>query len=512
MARNASNETVPLLDARRITKRFGDFVANEKIDFKVHQGEIHAILGENGAGKSTLMKSLYGVHQPEEGEVYISGQKVTLHPPSKARSVGISMVFQDFRIIPSLTVLENIALSYSEKGLLFRKNKLKKKIKEVTERYQLSINPDSYVWELDLGQRQRVEIVKVLIEDATKLIIFDEPTSVLTPSEVDAFLKMLKMLRADGYGIILITHKIREVLNCSDTVTILREGKVVYSNKITEETTETELISEMIGSKDVPPTKQHSYYSGERKELLRAEAITVDDDRGQEILSNINLSLYSGEIVGVAGVSGNGQKEIVEALCGVREIKSGKLLIKDDDFTNSDIKDFLQAGVSYIPEDPINDQIVSGLTIYEHMVLGGMPIEKSGLGIDWKKVKDNFDHSTVVKELRVADGERIAETLSGGNVQRMVLARTLLSNPDLLIVSYPSRGLDIATVRSIHNMFRKLKENGTAILVISEDLSEVFEISDRIVVLGQKSLFGPYSPEKTNSYEIGKVMLEGEVS
>lgn len=512
MKNKERNQSLPLLDGRGLTKRFGSFVANDKIDISVSAGEIHSILGENGAGKSTLMKTLYGIHAPEEGEVFIKGKKAELHPPIKARSHGISMVFQDFRIIPSMTVLENVALAYSEKGFFLKKNKLRKKIEAVSERYNLAINPDSNVWELDLGERQRVEIIKVLVEDATEIIIFDEPTSVLTPHEVDAFLKMLKMLREDGYGIILITHKIREVLDCSDKVTILREGRVVYSTSVDESTTEKELVSEMIGKKEIPQTDESNGYSGEQVELLRVKELTVEDDRGQEILANINLSLKAGEIIGVAGVSGNGQKEIVEALFGVRKIKSGTIEVKGKDFTGRSVRDFLSAGIAYIPEDPLHDQIVSGLSIYEHMVLSGMPVEKKGVGIDWEKVKSKFDLSETVKELRVADGNRIAETLSGGNVQRMVLARALLSEPHILIVSYPSRGLDIATVRSIHNMFRKLKEKGAAILVISEDLTEVFEISDQIVVLGQKSLYGPYSPKETNSYEIGKVMLEGEAS
>ncbi|WP_194287364.1 ABC transporter ATP-binding protein [Gracilibacillus oryzae] len=512
MVKTDETNNIPLLETKGLTKKFGSFIANDKIDFSVNAGEIHSILGENGAGKSTLMKSLYGVHAPEEGEVLINGHREELHPPAKARTHGISMVFQDFRIIPSLTVLENIALAYSEKGFFLKKKKLREKIETVTKRYNLSINPDSYVWELDLGERQRVEIIKVLVEDMTKIIIFDEPTSVLTPSEVDAFLKMLKMLREDGYGIILITHKIREVLACSNKVTILREGKVVYSRSINEQTTEEELVSEMIGSTDIPQANQSQKYKGIQKELLRVEGMTVEDDRGQEILSQINLSLKAGEIIGVAGVSGNGQKEIVEALFGVRKVKAGKIIVKEEDFTGKSAKAFLDAGISYIPEDPLHDQIVPGLSIYDHMVLSGMPVEKKNVGIDWDKVKAKFDQSEVVKELRVAEGNRIADTLSGGNVQRMVLARALLSEPDIVLVSYPSRGLDIATVNSIHNMFRKLKEEGVGILVISEDLTEVFEISDQIVVLGQTNLYGPYSPNDTTSYEIGKVMLEGEAS
>lgn len=508
---NADNN-IPLLETKGLTKRFGSFVANYKIDFRVNSGEIHAILGENGAGKSTLMKSLYGVHAPEEGAIFISGQREELHPPAKARSHGISMVFQDFRIIPSLTVLENIALAFSEKGFFLKKNKLRGKIEKVSERYNLSINPDSYVWELDLGERQRVEIVKVLVEDATRIIIFDEPTSVLTPHEVDAFLKMLKMLREDGYGVILITHKIREVLACSNEVTILREGKVVYSTTITEQTTEEELVSEMIETAEIPRAAKVSSFKGEKKEMLRVNNVTIEDDRGQEILSNINLSLKAGEIIGVAGVSGNGQKEIVEALFGVRKVKSGTIEIGGKNVTGQSTDKFLEEDIAYIPEDPLHDQIVSGLSIYEHMVLSGMPMEKKNAGIDWKTVKSKFDQSEVVKELRVAEGDRIAETLSGGNVQRMVLARALLSEPKILLVSYPSRGLDIATVRIIHNMFRKLKEVGVAILVISEDLTEVFEIADQIIVLGQTNLYGPYTPQETNVYEIGKVMLEGEAS
>jgi len=313
------DETSYLLKTSGLTKRFGSLVANRDIDMTVYPGRIHAILGENGAGKSTLMKMLYGVYEPDGGQVFMDGEEVSLHPPTKARARGIGMVFQDFRVVPALTALDNIALAV-EKGWRFSRKRLRERILETSAKYGLEVNPDAQVWQLDLGQRQRLEIVKVLLSPGTRIVIFDEPTSVLVPQEVEAFLNMLDLLRKDGYGILLITHKINEVLAVADQVSVLRSGQMTYAAKREDGLTAETLISAMMGEKTLKPVvkPQFSAESAEEEEALRAKNVTICGDHGEPVLTEIELTLPKGKIVGVAGISGSGQRELAEALFGLR--------------------------------------------------------------------------------------------------------------------------------------------------------------------------------------------------
>ncbi len=507
-----------IMKAEKLKKVFGSFVANEDVSFSVEKGKIYALAGENGAGKSTLMKMLYGVYKIDDGTLYIDGERMDeKYNPSKARDKGLGMVFQDFRLVQAFTVLENVYLSSKEAGQIFNKAQLRKKINELAKKFNLKVNPDEFVWRLDLGQRQHVEIIKVLLNSNTRVLIFDEPTSVLAPNEIQSLLDLLKELRSNGYSIILITHKIHEIVQVADYVYILRKGRLVHTFDAQEGLEHKQIVSKMIGEYDSDEfaavqnafTGKNSEKSDYGKPILAGYNIDIKDDYGRNIIAKSNIELYPGMILGVAGISGNGQRELTESLYGIRKIPSGKLLFGGEDFTNTNVKQRLEAGIRILSEDPIRDNLVPDYTVLQHMAIAGFDYKKKGTTIDWKELDERIKNCAEIKGLNVPDSSKIAEKLSGGNIQRMVFAKNIIANPKVLIASYPSRGLDIATVSAVHETLYRLKEMGCAILLISEDLNELFKVSDRLVVLSQNTIQGPYVPEEFDSQTIGEIMLKG---
>lgn len=501
----------PVIETKNLTIRFGNLVANDSINLKLYRGTIHAIAGENGAGKSTLMKMLYGVYTPTSGDIFVGYKRIEL-TPQRAIDNGIGMVFQDFRLIPAFTALENIILAMPNDGRDIKKEEVKEKIRKVSEQYKIPVDPDMYVWEMDLGQRQRVEIIKVLLMgDDMQVLIFDEPTSVLTQHEAEAFIQMLIKLKESGLAIVLITHKLHEVMACADEISILRHGRITHHVTREEGFCKEELISKMMGDEHLEGLD----YDKEKKLVEKTEPgfvcnnLNVLDEHGRTIIKDMNLNIEKGEIVGVAGISGRGQRELLETIFGIRKEASGEMKLGGNILSGTTIKKRLDAGVAYISEDPKRDNVVPAMRIRDHFCLAGIPVKKKGNVIDWKQVEEILRKEELLKELGVPDVQRELATLSGGNVQRAMLARSIMRHPKLLLASYPSRGLDVGTVEMVHKTLIRLRNEGSSILLVSEDLDELFQISDSLIVIADNKVLGKYNPKEISPLKIGELMIGG---
>ncbi|HEU5099985.1 MAG TPA: ABC transporter ATP-binding protein [Roseiflexaceae bacterium] len=492
-----------------ITKAFNGFVANDGISLRVGRGQVHALLGENGAGKSTLMKILYGVYRPDSGTLMIDGKPARIESPADAREAGIGMVFQSFMLIPAFSVIENVALSLNDLGIMLDNQAIEARIKEISDRYDFGIDPQAKVWQLPLGAQQKVEIIKLVLAGA-KLLIFDEPTSVLAPHEAEGLFKIFDSLRQSGYTIIFISHKLNEVLACCDAITVLRQGRVVGSLPRAE-ATEQKLVSLIVGNKAFDSRAYARKPTQQALPAVELRGVEAFDDRGRQALHGVDLVIHPGEIVGVAGVSGNGQKELGEVIQGVRPISGGTLLIDGVEASQHSVAQRRAAGVACIPEDPLLMGAVRIMTVEENLALGdtGEASSRGWRPMNWPAARSKAAWLTDRFQLKMPRLHVLIEKLSGGNVQRIVCAREMSMRPKVLLAYYPTRGMDINAAEIIRTALLSARDDGAAILVVSEDLDELVGISDRIVVMFHGQNVGESTPEQADIHEIGFLMTDG---
>jgi simple sugar transport system ATP-binding protein len=512
MIKSSEENHDKMISMRGITKSFPGVLANDQISFDVYKSEVHALLGENGAGKSTLMKILYGFYSSDEGEILMEGNPITINSPQDAREYRIGMVFQDFTQIPAFTVLENIALFLPNLPSIYNQKLVEERITEVSKRYGLEVDPYALVSQLSIGEQQKVEIIKLLLSDS-KILILDEPTRVLAPHEVDALFEILESLRDDGYAIIFITHKLREVLAFSDRITVLRGGKVA-GTLLRSDASEEKLVG-LIFSRRVAKLQEKKAQKRERPDtpLLKLRSIETRGEGVETSLQDINLEIYSGEIVGVAGVSGNGQKALGDVILGMEKSLAGEKWLFGKNLTNRPIGEIRREGLGFIPENPLSMAAAPWLTVLENMALTNTWRYqlKGGLNMDWTAVRK--DYQVTQEELGFTFSfYTMPKALSGGNLQRMVIVREMTHDPQLLIASYLTRGLDVQSTQAAREALLQARDNGAGVLLISEDLEELFALSDRLVVLYNGRIVGSFDPSATTVYEVGHLMTGAEVN
>ncbi len=499
-----------LVEMRNIVKRFPGVLANDQVTLRVRAGEIHGLLGENGAGKSTLMNILYGLYQPDSGEIYFAGNRVHLNAPQDALNLGIGMVHQHFMLVPRLTVLQNIILglkSAREPWLDLRA--AEQKIQAIASRYGLSVHPHARIEELSVGEQQRVEILKALYREA-KLLILDEPTAVLTPQEVRSLFHTLRSLVTQGCTVIFITHKLKEVMELTDRITVLRNGRVIATVN-TVDTDQTSLARMMVGREvwfhmNKPEGKKGSV-------ALQVQDLSVQNDKGLDAVKGTSFILYQGEILGIAGVSGNGQKELLEAIAGLRRAQQGVITLHGQNITNHSPRSIIDHGVGYIPEDRLHQGLALRLSVAENLLLkryrdpgfsGRVFLHQHQIQEVGRKLINDFD-------IRTPSLLTPTQQLSGGNLQKIILARELSRHPKVLIAHQPTRGLDVGSIAYIHQKLLEQRNQGKAVLLVSDDLDELLTVTDRIAVMYEGRIVRIMSTAEANPEEVGLLMAGGSV-
>ena len=500
------------LSMEHITKRFGSFTANRDVSFSVRKGEVHALLGENGAGKSTLMNILSGLYQSSEGEIYIDGKRVSIQSPQDARALGIGMVYQHFMLIQAMTVTENVMLSMSQHGLVLDFDKTREQIRSLSQKYNLEVDPDRYVRDLSVGEQQRIEIIKVLCADAN-ILIFDEPTAVLTPAESEGLFEIMRLLIREGHTIIFISHKLKEIMEICDRITVLRAGeKVCVVNK--SETTVEELGSYMVGHK-VAMDRYASAPRHSKENLLELEGVTYEED-GVSKLNIARLHVRAGEILGIAGVDGNGQSELAKVVTGLIAPGQGHVRVGGQEVAGKGAKAFMDAGVTHIPEDRNRMGLVGSMTLYENLVLkqiGDAPFSSAhGMHINYKVLHRHAKELIQKYDIRTASENLPAASLSGGNQQKVIVAREMEIGGKLIVAVHPTRGVDIGASDYIHQQLINARDRGCGVLLISADLDEILRLSDRMAVIYEGKIMGYEDPAHPDINRVSLLMAGKEVA
>ncbi|MCF7875448.1 ABC transporter ATP-binding protein [Candidatus Bipolaricaulota bacterium] len=495
----------PLIRMEGITKRFPGVLANDSVDLSIQEGEIHALVGENGAGKTTLMKILYGIYSKDGGQIFFEDELVNIEDPKDANNLGIGMVHQHFMLVPPLSVVDNITLGseIAHRGVLDREEG-KRRIQELANDIGFEIDPEAKIEDLSVGVRQRIEILKVLFREA-EVLILDEPTAVLTPQEVESLYEILNNLQEQGKTIIFITHKLNEVMDISDRVTVMRDGKEVGTKEI-EDTSKKELANMMVGREVLLRVEKEEPELGE--ELIRAENLTVTNDEGVELVSNVSFSIREGEVFGIAGVQGNGQTELIEALTGIDKFSSGTVEVQDSDLTNVDGKRIREEGVGHIPEDRLDRGMITDFTVTENFVLGYHTFERysNRLFMKLRNMDKHAEEAVEEFDIKTPSTKTLAESLSGGNQQKLIVARELSQQPKLLIAAQPTRGIDVGAIEFVHKRLMEERAKGKGLLLVSSELDEIVSLSDRIAVIYEGEFTGMFDADEISKEELGVYM------
>ncbi|MBF0277332.1 MAG: ABC transporter ATP-binding protein [SAR324 cluster bacterium] len=493
------------LEFRSISKRFPGVLACDNVNLKLRKGEILALLGENGAGKTTLMNILYGLYQPDEGEILINGRQVSIDSPQKAGEMGIGMVHQHFMLVPNLTVKENVALCmYNDSFFELDHKAVNAKIREISERHTIKIDPDSYIWKLSVGEQQRVELIKSLSLGAN-LLILDEPTAVLTPQETEELINLLKEMAAGGCSIIFISHKLNEVKAVSNLIAVLRDGRLVYHGNTNDHSTD-ELATLMAGRSISLPVAKEKQPSDEI--VLELQNVSAMSDRDTPALNKLNLSIHRGEILGLAGVSGNGQTELAEVINGLREVTEGKILLDNEEISNRSPQKIINKGMGYIPADRLHEGTVSSFSVKENIILKDYanPSFSKATFLLNKTISDYSEELVSKFNIKTPGIETTCASLSGGNIQKVILSREITRNPKVLVAVYPTRGLDLGAAEFVHSKLLEARDNDKAVLLVSEELEELMNLSDRIAVIYEGKILKIIPAKEAEKSELGLLM------